>query len=155
MNPGNAWATRITAAAGTSLAGPYSAGTLNPPKFRRDLYHHLTYLDSCCFMYCFDDFFMTKFRRACSLPKAVYTPKGFILHAASLPQAFAHWGRFLTAATRRCLGSVSVPVLGIALSRPLPVIALVSHHLTNKLIGRTPISNRENFTQTHVAIAPC
>ena len=74
-----------------------------------------------------------------SLAKEVYNPKAFILHAASLGQAFAHCRRFSTAATRRCLGSVSVPMLGIMLSHPLPVIALVSLYLTNKLIGHRPL----------------
>ncbi len=58
-------------------------------------------------------------------------PKAFIPHAASLRQAFAHCGRFSTAATRRCLGSVSVPVSGGMLSHPVPVVALVGHYLTN------------------------
>ena len=52
---------------------------------------------------------------------AVYNPKAFILHAVSLHQAFAHCGRFSTAASRRSLGSVSVPVWPITLSGPLPV----------------------------------
>ena len=58
-------------------------------------------------------------------------PKHFILHAASLRQTFVHCGRFLTAATRRCMGRVSVPSVGVTLSGPLNVIALVSHYLTN------------------------
>ena len=58
-------------------------------------------------------------------------PKHFILHAASLRQTFVHCGRFLTAATRRCMGRVSVPSVGVTLSGPLGVIALVSHYLTN------------------------
>ena len=62
---------------------------------------------------------------------AVYNPKTFIPHAASLGQAFAHCRRFSTAATRRCLGSISVPVVGAMLSHPLDVIALVSRYLTN------------------------
>ena len=62
---------------------------------------------------------------------AVYNPKTFIPHAASLGQAFAHCRRFSTAATRRCLGSISVPVVGAMLSHPLDVVALVSHYLTN------------------------
>ena len=70
---------------------------------------------------------------------AVYNPKAFILHAVSLRQAFAHCGRFSTAASRRSLGSVSVPVWPIALSGRLPVIALVSRYLTNKLIARNPL----------------
>ncbi len=77
-----------------------------------------------------------------SLLTAVYNPKAFIPHAASLRQAFAHCGRFSTAATRRCLGSVSVPVSRIMLSHPVPIIALVGQYPTNKLIGRRPILKR-------------
>ena len=61
----------------------------------------------------------------------VYNPKAFILHAASLRQAFAHCERFSTAATRRSLDSVSVPVWLIVLSDQLPVLALVGRYLTN------------------------
>ena len=68
---------------------------------------------------------------AFSRGKAVYNPKTFILHAASLDQAFAHCRIFSTAATRRCTDRVSVPSLGIGLSPPLPVIALVSFYLAN------------------------
>ena len=74
--------------------------------------------------------------------KEVYTPKGFIIHVTSLRQAFAHCGRFSTAASRRSMARIAVPFLGVALSRPLPVIALVSHYLTNKLIGRGPFIKR-------------
>ena len=66
-----------------------------------------------------------------SLLKEVYNPKAFIPHAASLHQAFAHCARFPTAASRRSLGRVSVPVWLIVLSDQLPVDALVSHYLTN------------------------
>ena len=58
-------------------------------------------------------------------------PKHFILHAASLRQTFVHCGRFSTAATRRCMGRISVPSVGVTLSGPLGVIALVSRYLTN------------------------
>ena len=70
---------------------------------------------------------------------AVYNPRAFIPHAASLRQAFAHCGRFSTAATRRCLGSVSVPVSRAMLSHPVPIVALVGRYPTNKLIGSGPI----------------
>ena len=66
-----------------------------------------------------------------SLPKAVYNPRAFIPHAAWLRQAFAHCAIFPTAASRRSLGRVSVPVWLIVLSDPLPVVALVSRYLTN------------------------
>ena len=66
-----------------------------------------------------------------SLPTELYDPKAFITHAASLRQAFAHCARFPTAASRRSLDRVSVPVWLIILSDQLPVFALVSHYLTN------------------------
>ena len=62
---------------------------------------------------------------------AVYNPKAFIPHAASLGQTFVHCRRFSTAATRRCPDSISVPVVGAMLSHPLDIIALVSHYPTN------------------------
>ena len=82
------------------------------------------------------------YRQNSSHAKAVYNPKAFFLHAASLDQAFAHCRMFLTAATRRCTSRVSVSSLGIKLSLPLPVIALVSRYLTNKLIGPRPLPKR-------------
>src|ERR1044072_2797107 len=84
---------------------------------------------------------------ASSLLKEVYNPKAVIPHAASLRQAFAHCAIFPTAACRRSLGRVSVPVWPVALSGRLPVVALVGHYPTNKLIGRGPIPYRKNFPQ--------
>ena len=66
-----------------------------------------------------------------SLPTELYDPKAFITHAAWLDQAFAHCPIFPTAASRRSLGRVSVPVWLIILSDQLPVFALVSSYLTN------------------------
>ena len=77
--------------------------------------------------------------------KAVYNPKAFIPHAASLRQGSPHCAIFPTAASRRSLGRVSVPVWPVALSGRLPVVALVSHYLTNKLIGRGLILHRRSF----------
>ncbi len=72
----------------------------------------------------------------------LYDPKTFITHAALLRQAFAHCAIFPTAASRRSLDRVSVPVWLIILSDQLPVVALVSHYLTNKLMGRRSILRR-------------
>ena len=58
-------------------------------------------------------------------------PKHFILHAASLRQTFVHCGRFSTAATRRCMDRISVPSVGVSLSAPLGVVALVGRYPTN------------------------
>ena len=77
-----------------------------------------------------------------SLTTEVYEQKPFIPHAALLHQAFAHCGKFLTAASRRSLGRVSVPVWLIVLSDQLPIAALVSCYFTNKLMGRGPIPMR-------------
>ena len=64
------------------------------------------------------------------------------LHAALLRQAFAHCGKFPTAASRRSLGRVSVPVWLIILSDQLLIVALVGHYPTNKLIGRRLLQRR-------------
>ena len=74
--------------------------------------------------------------------KELYNPKAFFTHAAWLDQACAHCLIFLTAASRRSLGRVSVPVWGIILSDPLLIVVLVSHYLTNKLIRRGLILER-------------
>ncbi len=66
-----------------------------------------------------------------SLPTELYNPKAFITHAASLRQAFAHCAKFPTAASRRSLDRVSVPVWLIILSDQLGVYALVGLYPTN------------------------
>ena len=71
-----------------------------------------------------------------SPPKELYNPKAFFTHAASLDQAFAHCPIFPTAASRRSLGRVSVPVWLIVLSDQLTIVVLVGHYPTNKLIVR-------------------
>ena len=72
----------------------------------------------------------------------LYNPKAFITHAASLRQGFPHCAIFLTAASRRSLDRVPVPVWLIVLSDQLPIVALVSRYPTNKLMGRGLISTR-------------
>ncbi len=111
--PNSAGPLRITAAAGTELAGASSRGTVNRGAYSSP--------------------------RLSSLLTGVYDPKAFVLHAASLRQAFAHCAIFLTAASRRSLDRVSVPVWPITLSGRLPIVALVSRYLTNKLMGRGPL----------------
>ena len=110
MIPNNARTLRLTAAAGTELAGASSGGTVKPRAY-------LT-------------------RGVSSLLTGLYDPKAFILHAVSLRQAFAHCGRFSTAASRRSLGSVSVPVWPITLSGRLTIVALVGCYPANKLMVR-------------------
>ena len=105
MIPNNACTLRITAAAGTELAGASLGGTVKSTAY-----------------WAVD---------VSSLPTGLYDPKAFITHAASLRQAFAHCAIFPTAASRRSLGRVSVPVWLVILSDQLAISALVSRYLTN------------------------
>ena len=66
----------------------------------------------------------------------LYNPKAFFTHAVWLDQACADCPIFPTAASRRILGRVSVPMWLIVLSDQLKIVALVSLYLTNKLILR-------------------
>ena len=69
-----------------------------------------------------------------SLLKVLYNPQAFFTHAASLDQGCPHCPIFPTAASRRSLGRVSVPVWLVILSDQLQIIGLVSLYLTNYLI---------------------
>ena len=108
---------------------------------------HPTYYRGCWHVVsrCFFSTVPSPTRWASSRAKGVYNPKAFIPHAASLHQACAHCAIFPTAASRRSLGRVSVPMWPSTLSGRLPVDALVGHYPTNKLIGRGLIPHRKSF----------
>ena len=72
----------------------------------------------------------------------LYNPKAVITHAALLRQAFAHCGRFPTAASRRSLDRVSVPMWPADLSVRLRILALVGLCPANWLMRRRPIPRR-------------
>ncbi len=104
MIPNNACTLRITAAAGTELAGAYSYDTVIIFSYKRSLRTEMCHpLRGVA---------ASDFRPLCNIP---------------------------TAASRRSLVRVSVPVWRIILSDPLPVIGLESFYLTNYLIGHRPI----------------
>ncbi len=63
--------------------------------------------------------------------KELYNPKAFFTHAEWLDQGFPHCPKFPTAASRRSLGRVSVPVWRIILSDPLLIVALVGLYPAN------------------------
>jgi hypothetical protein len=117
MNPDNACILRLTAAAGTKLADAYSNDTIS--------WVHVP--------------------RFSLVQKQFTTHRAFFLHAAWLDQALAHCPIFLTAASRRSLVRVSVPVWGFNLSVPLLIVVLVSRYLTNKLISRMFIHIHRSF----------
>ena len=58
-------------------------------------------------------------------------PEGLNIHAVLLRQAFAHCAKFPTAASRRSMGRVSVPLWLIILSNQLLIIALVGIYPAN------------------------
>ena len=72
-----------------------------------------------------------------------------------LHQAFAHCERFPTAASRRSLGRVSVPVWMIIFSNHLTIVDLVGHYPANYLIVRRPVPNRINplIRRSHAVLA--
>ena len=108
MIPNNVCPPRVTAAAGTELAGAFLHGTVSPVAYSST--------------------------GGSSRATAVYSPKAVIPHAASLRQAFAHCAKFPTAASRRSLGRVSVPVWLVVLSDQLQIVGLVGFYPTNYLI---------------------
>src|SRR5690606_39770229 len=93
---------RITAAAGTELAGAYSYSTFS--------YSHES--------------------RFIPVQKKFTIHRTVILHPGWLDQAFTHCPIFLTAASRRSLVRVSVPAWGISLSGPLPIVVMVCRYHT-------------------------
>ena len=113
MIPNNVCPPRVTAAAGTELAGAFLHGTVSPVAYSST--------------------------GVSSRTTAVYSPKAVIPHAASLRQPCGHCAIFPTAASRRSLGRVSVPMWLIILSDQLLIKVLVGHYPTNKLMARRPI----------------
>ena len=114
MNPDNARILRITAAAGTELADAYSPGNRNAARTPRLVPRQ----------------------------KRFTTRRAFFPHAAWLGQGYPHCPIFLTAASRRSLVRVSVPVWGTVLSDPLAIVALVGRRPANQLMARMPAPRR-------------
>ncbi len=103
--PNNACTLRLTAAAGTELAGASFGGTVSSTDYSP--------------------------AEVSSRPTGLYNPKAFFTHAALLRQSFLHCAIFLTAASRRSLDRISVPVWLIILSDQLTISALVGRYPTN------------------------
>ncbi len=103
---------------------PSDSGQRSHPLYYRGCWHRV----SRCFL--------TRYRQSgrnqdSSRATGVYNPKTFLPHAASLRQPFGHCAIFPTAASRRSLGRISVPVWLAILSDQLPVVALVGRYPTN------------------------
>ena len=98
---------------------PNHSGQRSPPTYYRGCWHVVS------------RGFLLSYHPSFSLRTEVYNPKTFFPHAALLGQAFAHCPIFPTAASRRSLDRISVPMWPITLSGRLPIVALVGCYLTN------------------------
>ena len=118
---------------------PNKSGQRLPPTYYRGCWHVV----SRGFLVRYRQYVNSYSHARSSLTTEFYDPKAFFIHAALLHQTFVHCGRFPTAASRRSLGRVSVPMWPINLSVRLRIITLVGRYPTNKLIRRRPIQKRQ------------
>src|SRR5699024_4494533 len=106
---------------------PNNSGQRLPPTYYRGCWHVVS------------RGFLVRYRQGTDiLLRYLFFPNNRVLRSEDLhhsrgvaPQTFVHCGRFPTAASRRSLGRVSVPVWPITLSGRLRIVALVSLYLTN------------------------
>ena len=117
---------------------PSKSGQLSPPTYYRGCWHVV----SRGFLWRYNQRRKSAYF---SLLTGVYIQKYFILHAALLLQPFGHWAIFLTAASRRSLDRVSVPVWLIILSDQLLIAGLVGYYSANYLIRRRLIFRPRRF----------
>ena len=112
---------------------PSNSGQRLPPTYYRGCWHVVS------------RGLLLSYRHCSSLRTEVYNPKTVFLHAALLHQACAHCAIFPTAASRRSLGRVSVPMWPFNLSVRLLIVDLVGRYPTNYLIRREAILRRKSF----------
>ncbi len=109
---------RLTSRAACAPFTPSNSEQRSPPSYYRGCWHEVSRGFFCGY-------------RHHRPRRKSFNPKAFITHAALLDQACAHCPIFPTAASRRSLGRVSVPVWLIILSDQLRIIALVGRYPTN------------------------
>ena len=112
---------------------PSNSGQRLPPTYYRGCWHVVS------------RGLLLSYRHYSSLRTEVYNPKTVFLHAALLHQGFPHCAIFPTAASRRSLGRVSVPMWPFNLSVRLLIVDLVGRYPTNYLIRREPILRHLSF----------
>ena len=109
------------------LFTPSHSEQRSPPPYYRGCWHGVS--RGCLYRY---RHYVCSYSYAfSSLSKELYDPKAFVIHAASLRHSTEHCAKFPTAASRRSLGRVSVPVWPATLSGRLPIVALVGLYPTN------------------------
>ena len=117
---------------------PNNSGQRLPPTYYRGCWHVV----SRGFLVRYRQGWSSYSPTCSSLTTEFYDPKTFFTHAALLRQTFVHCGRFPTAASRRSLDRVSVPVWPFILSDRLLIVALVGRYPSNQLIRRKPLFRR-------------
>ena len=127
------WISHLTCPPGYTPFTPSKSGQRLPPTYYRGCWHVVS------------RGLLLSYRHFSSLRTGVYNPKTVFLHAALLHQACAHCAIFPTAASRRSLGRVSVPMWPFNLSVRLLIVDLVGRYPTNYLIRREPILQRNSF----------
>ena len=98
---------------------PNDSGQRLPPTYYRGCWHVVS------------RGFLAGYRPCLSPLRPLFPGNRALRPAALLRQAFAHCGRFPTAASRRSLGRVSVPMWPFTLSGRLPIVALVGLYPPN------------------------
>ena len=106
---------------------PNKSGQRLPPTYYRGCWHVVSRDFLVRYRHCVNSCSHAR----SSLTTELYEPKPFFTHAALLHQTCVHCGRFPTAASRRSLGRVSVPMWPINLSVRLRIITLVGRYPTN------------------------
>ena len=114
---------------------PNKSGERLPPTYYRGCWHVVSRDFLVRYRHCVNSCSHAR----SSLTTELYEPKPFFTHAVLLHQACAHCGRFPTAASRRSMDRVSVPLWPISLSTRLRITALVGRYPTNKLMRRRSI----------------
>ena len=120
------WISHLTCPPGYTPFTPSKSGQRLPPTYYRGCWHVV----SRGFLVKYRQYLNSYSQICSSLTTEFYEPKPFFTHAALLHQTFVHCGRFPTAASRRSLGRVSVPMWPITLSGRLRIIAMVSRYPT-------------------------
>ena len=124
------WISQLTCSPACAPFTPSNSGQRLPPTYYRGCWHVVS------------RGLLLSYRHYSSLRTGVYNPKTVFLHAALLHQGFPHCAIFPTAASRRSLGRVSVPMWPFNLSVRLPIVDLVGRYPANYLIGRESIFQR-------------
>ncbi len=120
-------ASHLTYQPAYTLFTPNNSEQRSHPPYYRGCWHGV----SRCFLQWYHQSFSLLNQRPFSHLTELYDPKAFFTHAALMRQGFPHCAKFLTAASRRSLDRVPVPVWLIILSDQLTIVALVGHYPTN------------------------